>query len=197
MDLLVRLRAAAAEGTAPTRSLDLGVERLFARHQQRVFRVCLRFSGDPETARELAQEALLVAFRKLPEFEGQARFGTWLYGIARNLCLNRLRKKGELLSEDGIVEVGDPGVSALTALTRQERETLVREAAASLTDEEQEAVHLRYVEGLPRECIEGLLGLGDGQARVVLQRCKRHLQREVRARLAAMGHGSSFLRTRG
>ncbi|HJN73025.1 MAG TPA: sigma-70 family RNA polymerase sigma factor [Myxococcota bacterium] len=68
------------------------VDALFAGQQDRVYAICLRFVGDPERARDLAQDTMLVAWSKLDAFEGRAAFSTWLYSIARNLCFNAMRK---------------------------------------------------------------------------------------------------------
>jgi len=193
--ILERVRLVAG-GEAPAEGSFVGdVERLFAAHQDRVYAICYRFVRDPERANELAQETLLTAWRKLPEFRGDSRFGTWLYGIARGLCFNAVRRKQDLLSSDGVIETESPEQGALHKLRRREREELLRAAAAAVLDpQEQEAVHLRYVEHLPQARITDLLGLDEASgARGVLQRCRRKLQRELRQRLAELGHGTSFV----
>ena len=177
-------------------SLMNEVDALFAAHQDLVYAACLRFVGNAEKAMELAQDTLLTAYQKLPGFRGDALFRTWLLKIARYRCMNALRKHGELLAEDGVIEPTDPANSVLTALRRKEREELIPRAAAAVLDPtEQEVVHLRYTEHLPLDRITELLGLpGASGARGVLQRSKRKLQQEVRRRLAEMGHGTSFVR---
>ena len=172
------------------------LDGLFADQQTRIFRLCLRMVGDPEQAQELTQDAMLTAYRSLPKYRGDSSFPTWLYGIARNLCLNAIRRHGELLSHDGVIEVDDPGLGALTRLRQQEREALVVAAAQAVLDPlEQEAVFLRYVEGMPQDRISVVLDIQDKSgARGVLQRCRRKLQRELRERLSQLGHGSSFIR---
>lgn len=177
---------------SPSHHADL--ERLFAAHRDRLRALCIRMTGDPARADELVQETLLVAYRRLPEFHGGARFGTWIYGIARNLCLNAVRKKADLLTEDGVLEAEAPEGGVWRGLRRMERAELLRAAMeASLDATEQEAAHLRYVEHLPLERIDSILGLKGSGARAVLQRCRRKLRAEVRARLEAAGHGQSFL----
>ena len=129
-------------------------------------------------------------------FNGQCAFRTWLYGIARNLCLNAVRKRSDLLSEDGLLEIEGTQPGALTLMRREERIALLREAAAACLDPvEQEAIYLRYEQNLPRNQIEAVLGLeGRSGARGLLQRCLRKLKKELRRRLEARGLGSSFIR---
>ena len=197
-DVLAQLDQAMA-GTADPDAVGRAVARLdalFAAHQGRIQSVCLRFVGDPEQAKELAQEAMLTAYDKLPEFNGQAKFGTWLYAIARNKCLNAITKRRDLLADDGVIDPTDPTHPVLVSLRRHEREELVRQAASAvLSPLEQEAVHMRYVEQVPQERITVLLGLDAASgARGLLQRCRRKLNREIRRRLVDLGHGSSFVR---
>jgi RNA polymerase sigma-70 factor (ECF subfamily) len=139
----------------------------------------------------------MTAWVKLPEFRGDSSFGTWLYGISRNLCFRAMRKRGEnLLAADGVVEEADPRASALSTLRRREREDLLRRASLVLQPLEQEAVHLRYVEHLPQDRITEVLGLESASgARGLLQRCRRKLGREMNRLLGELGHGTSFIRS--
>ena len=193
--IVARVQKAMTGKAPPTPTLADNIDHLFAKHQDRIYHLCLKMTGNPEMARELTQDTLLTAYRKLPEFQGNSRFGTWIYGIARNLCLNAIRKRGELLAEDGVLEAEDPTLDVLGELRRSERTELLRQAAmAVLNEQEQEAVHLRYVEGLPQAQITEILNLSGSGARGLLQRCRRKLGKELRTRLAQMGHGTSFIR---
>lgn len=194
--LIERWRNCVDGGQPVPPELALGLDALFAANQGRVYAVCHRMTGNDETASDLAQDALLTACRKLDTFRGECAFGTWLYGIAKMLCLNAIRRRREVLSEDGLFEAGDPSVSVLSRMRKAEREELVHQAAAALSPLEQEAVHLRYVEGLPQSRITELLGITQSSgARGVLQTCRRVLAREMTRRLEEMGHGTSFVRT--
>lgn len=171
------------------------LDALFAAEQDRIYHVCLRFTGDAERARELAQETFLTAYRKLAEFRGDSSFYSWLYGIARFKCLRAREKKQDLLSDDGVLEPEDGSHGVMRMLRRQERDRLLMSAAAAvLTAEEQEAVYLRYVENLGIPRITELLEITDPSgARGVLQRCKRKLGREIARQLEELGHGQSLL----
>src|ERR1700746_4093248 len=77
--------------SGPTR--DDSVAELFRRHQARIARWCCRFTRDRESAMDLAQEIFLRAYRNLDSYRGECRFSTWLYVIARNLCMTALQKR--------------------------------------------------------------------------------------------------------
>lgn len=185
----------AAEDRSPSLSADL--DRLFETNRDQVYRLCLRMTNDPQQAEELTQETLLVAYRRLDEFRQQARFSTWIYGIARNLCRNARRKRTETLTEDGVFEAGSVEADALKALRAQERLTLLREAAAALSPLEQEAIHLRYVEHLSQAEITQVLELDGSGARGLLQRCRRKLRRALIDKMHELGHGESLFFSRG
>src|SRR6266853_1677369 len=86
------LIAAYRRGDGPA-TLDDVASELFERHQARVIRWCCRFMRDREAALDLTQEILLRAYRSLDNYRGECRFSTWLYVIARNLCMTALQKR--------------------------------------------------------------------------------------------------------
>lgn len=173
-------------------------EKLVRQHAARIYNVCYRITRDVETSKDLQQEALLTAYQKLGEFGGRSSLSTWICGIARNLAFNKVRRRDELLSEDGIVDPASTEADVLRALSRAEREQVMREATAMLAPLEQQVVHLRYVENLDRAHVAGTLDLegGSEEVRAILQTATRHLKKDLKERLARLGHGSSFVRTR-
>ena len=70
-----------------------GYAELVRRHHARVMGVCLSMLGDAASAEDAAQDCFLKAYRSLADFQGQAAFGTWLYRIAANRCLDLLRRR--------------------------------------------------------------------------------------------------------
>lgn len=178
-------------------------ERTIRGHRSKIFSVCYRVVRDAQRAEELTQDTLLVALSKLGSFRGASTLSTWLCGIATNLAFNAVRKKGELLLEDGILGGVEPEdrdtVTALRSLSRQERAHVLKSAAAEcLNPREQDILYMRCVENLPYETIDALLGLAPDEGRVALQRSKRRLKPELLRRASALGHGPSFfLRTTG
>ena len=195
IDIALRLARSDQLDAAQAVQLETDVEALLAAHQDLVYAVCMRIVGNPERAMELAQDAMLIAYQKLPTFRGEAKFSTWLLKIATFRCMNAVRKKTEVVGVDPLFERTDPASNVLIGLRRQERGELMRASARVLDPVEQEVVYLWYTEQLPLDRITELLDLpGSSGARAVLQRCRRKLEREVRRRLATLGHGSSFVR---
>lgn len=192
-DLARSLRQAATP--AERRAASEAVSALLASEQDRVYGLCLRLLGERERAREVAQDTLMAAYEQLGSFRGEASFSTWIYRIARYKCFNALRKRQDLLSEDGVLEARDPAATVYARLRGQERAELLRQAsAAALGPLEQEAVYLRYTERLPLAQITEILDLeGASGARGLLQTCRRKLRRELVQRIEGLGHGRSFV----
>ena len=68
-------------------------ERIYQLHGRRIYALCLRIARNPTEAEDLTQEAFLRAFRKIQTFRGESAFSTWLYRLALNVVLMKLRKK--------------------------------------------------------------------------------------------------------
>lgn len=70
-------------------------DRLIHRYQGQIYRAMTRACANPELAQDVLQEAMIRAFRALPQFRGDASFATWLFRIAKNLCV---RKQQQMLA---------------------------------------------------------------------------------------------------
>jgi RNA polymerase sigma-70 factor (ECF subfamily) len=82
---------------------------LVERHQRQLYRLALRMTGSEADAQEVLQESFLNAWQKLPLFRGEAQFSSWLYRIAANSALMRLRRKRrapDALSDEPLELVG-------------------------------------------------------------------------------------------
>jgi RNA polymerase sigma-70 factor, ECF subfamily len=66
---------------------------LVERHSRNVFRLAYRMTGNQQDAEEVVQEAFLRAYQKLRQFESRANFGTWVYRIAANYAIDRMRQR--------------------------------------------------------------------------------------------------------
>lgn len=85
LDALLAERARAGDADA--------TERLLQRAADRLFGVCYRMVGNRETAADLTQDALVRIIERLAQYDGRARFSTWTYTIATNICLSHLRSE--------------------------------------------------------------------------------------------------------
>lgn len=103
------------------------LERLLSMHADTIFAICLRMSGRSETARDLAQDAMVRLIETLDSYDGRAKFSTWMTRVVINLCIThqrrmKLRRHGSLDAPLG-GEDSSPG----WAVREQEREPIAAE----------------------------------------------------------------------
>lgn len=136
---------------------------LVTRHRRAVYQICYRFVNNHEDASDLSQDAFVRAYKGLAKFKGQAAFGTWLYRISVNVCLNRRALRPtplEPLVGDRFVDAS--GVDPCDELVRNERAAQVRLAIATLPPKQRATVLLRVYQDLPHEQIAQILGSSVG-----------------------------------
>lgn len=80
---------------------------IIRRHQDRLWAVALRTTGDPDEAADALQDAVLKAFRAASGFRGEAQVSTWLHRIVVNACLDRLRRNARERPADQVLQMGD------------------------------------------------------------------------------------------
>lgn len=130
----------------------LDFEQLVREHSDFVYNVAYRMMGNPEDAEDVAQDAFLSAYRAFHRFRGESRVTTWLYRIAVNAALMRLRKTKlqRSLTHTGIedVEVPDWSQTPERAARNSELQDKLRQGLDRLDPDLRAAVVLRDVQGL-------------------------------------------------
>ncbi|MCB0794343.1 MAG: RNA polymerase sigma factor [Flavobacteriales bacterium] len=106
---------------------------LYDRYVERVYQKCMALAGDRDLAKDLAHDVFLKVFANLSKFDHRSKFGTWLYRVTYNYCLDHLRKDKKVRKEDldervqGEVPDRDANEEALLSL-RAERLSAVLDA---------------------------------------------------------------------
>ncbi len=155
--------------------------RLFENYYERVGRWCYRFTGNQDSAADLAQDVFLKAHRNLESFRGTAQFGTWLYSIARNEAINRSKKPNREESDEALIEMPalDPTPEAMASENSTSRR-LHRFLHSTLDDTERAVFTLHYGDELPLDAITRLLRLENSSgAKAYIVSAKRKLARAV------------------
>jgi RNA polymerase sigma-70 factor (ECF subfamily) len=140
--------------------------QLILRWERPIYALAYRVIGRDEDARDVCQETFLRAFRALPGFRGQAKFSSWLYRIALNLCRDWMRRQrrtpesqlpedmdpGELAGET------DPSESVEDLVARRQLTGVVEAAMETLPEEQRTAIILKEYHGLTFQEIADLQG---------------------------------------
>ena len=148
------------EQVAVHRDVD-AFQQLFQLYAPRVKSYMMRRGADPQLAEELAQETLLMVWRKAALYSVEKGSpSTWIFTIARNLRIDRLRREfawQEL--PEGRDEIASSDIPPDEAVSETERRLRVQSALEGLPAEQAEVVSLSFVEGLSHSEIAARLGL--------------------------------------
>lgn len=180
-EALARVAAGDAEAFAP----------LVASHQERLLRLCERLLGDAEEARDAAQEVFLKAYRKAGTVRPQGQVYTWLYRVAVNHCLNKLRRRrlvrflrwedpGE--PEAPAFDPADGAADPAAALEARRRWRATRRAIEGLPENQRSVLVLVRFEGLSYRQVAEVLGITEGAVESRLFRAMRRIEAAQEAR---------------
>jgi RNA polymerase sigma-70 factor (ECF subfamily) len=139
---------------------------LILRWERPIYALAYRTIGREEDARDVCQETFLRAFRALPAFRGQAKFSSWLYRIALNLCRDwqrRERRAPVVQAPEGVdlrdlAAAAEPSESIEDLVARKDLSRAVERLMANLPDEQRTAVILKEYHGLTFQEIADLVG---------------------------------------
>jgi RNA polymerase sigma-70 factor (ECF subfamily) len=120
---------------------------LMRRHEQPTYRLALRMLGSASEAEDAAQDAFLKAWRALPKFQGTSSFGTWLYRITTNRCLNILAARRPIDPLDE-TRAGDLRHDPADRVEQREELDALTASIGRLPAEQRAALVLREFEGL-------------------------------------------------
>lgn len=150
-------------------------ERLYRDNVNRVYAVCVRMCGDPARAEELAQDAFVRAWERLPQFRGDSAFSTWLHRLTVNVVLEsqrtERRNRARMESED-VIDAEQP-------VTRRELHAEKMDLAvaiAALPPGARAVFALHDVEGYRHEEIAEMLDITSGGSKAQLHRARRLLR---------------------
>lgn len=164
-------------------------ELLLERYRTPIYTFVLRSVRDPDRARDLTQDVFLRVVQRAEGFEGKSKFSTWLYTIARNLCIDTSRKMvfrrhrsldAPLGDDDGnaaLVErvASSEPVTDRAAIGRQLKGQIA-EAVDALPEDQREVFLLRQVQGLPFKEIAGIIGVPENTVKSRMRYALERLQ---------------------
>ena len=161
---------------------------LVERYQSMVFRTCMGFLHDKDDADDLTQEVFIQAYQSLNKFKNDSAFSTWIYRIAVNASLNRLRKNSRtpiLNRLDSLFVTGKEKEISLTAnddedpesiLIRLEKSKWIQAALDSLPENQRTVIVLSKYDDLSQKEIAEIMKITEGAVESLIQRAKANLK---------------------
>ncbi|HZQ97680.1 MAG TPA: sigma-70 family RNA polymerase sigma factor [Chloroflexota bacterium] len=162
-------------------------ETLVLRYQRPLINFAYRMLGDADDAADVAQQTLVQAYVHLPRARLDLPFRPWLYRIARNRCIDRLRERRAIALPDdaeddasAVAEIPDPDPLPDELLEREDLQRLLAAAIGELPERYRAVVTMRYVTDLTFAEIGQSLGIPENTVKTFFQRAKAKLRHRLR-----------------
>jgi RNA polymerase sigma-70 factor (ECF subfamily) len=159
---------------------------LVEKYQGPIYGYALHFFRNPDSASDVAQDTFLRAYRFLHTYDSSRRFATWLYTIARNLCIDRhrddQRRGGHGITESTGAETDGARShekSPLAILEGREERARLATAIRGLPEKYRTPVILCYAQGLSYQEISEILGISLNNTKIRIFRAKKLLLKEL------------------
>ncbi len=195
LDSLCRLRQNYVQMNAPEAKImtevaegDLSAFRTIVElHHKPLISFIARFTGDRDSAEDIAQEVFLRVFKAAKDYKPQAKFRTWLFTIATNLCLNEIRTNKNRpgivdltnLNEQEYPIVAPEASSPQKAAENTELSAAVREAIRNLPENQRITILLREYNDFSYKEISKIMGLSTSAVESLLQRARQSLKKQL------------------
>jgi RNA polymerase sigma factor (sigma-70 family) len=160
---------------------------LVGRYKDLVYTLTLRMMKHREEAEEAAQDTFIKVYKSLNKFKGDSKFSTWIYRVAYNTCLDRLKKNKRQHYTVAINEYTEHQVktldNALDQIEAKEREQAIQDCLALLPSEDSFLLTLYYFEELSLDEIAKIVGLKPNNVKVKLFRSRKKLATILKEKL--------------
>ncbi len=172
------------------------LELLVSRYEDRVYNLAYRMLGNREDAEDVLQDTFMNVIRSLDSFQGRSSFSTWLYRVAANAALTKLRQrskreKSESEFLDDVysvkeqahagVKLTDWSANPINQLLNEEAQNQMDKAIDELPEIYRVVFVLRDVEGLPASDVADILGLSVAAVKSRLHRARLYLRNRLSA----------------
>ena len=173
---------------------ELAWEALVRQHQPRVHAIALHYVGNAEEARDVAQEIFIRIYQNLHRCEEASHFLPWMIRIARNACIDHLRRRrarppAHDVPADGALPIAATTPGAEESWHEEGRKRLLHLALRALSELNREILLLREIHGLSVEETASILGVPVGTVKSRGNRARIELARKVQA-LSGGDYGS-------
>lgn len=160
---------------------------LVDRYKGLIFTVTMRMLKHREEAEEVAQDTFIKMYTSLHRFKGDSKFSTWLYRIAYNACLDRIKKNKKHINDVEINEFTEHQVktldNALERMQKNEQAEAIQRCIEKLPSEDSVLMTLYYFDDLSLGEIAEIMGINSNSVKVKLFRCRKKLASILKSQL--------------
>ena len=165
----------------------LAASRLIARHSPKILALCVRMLGERAAAEDCTQETFIKLWRYADRWKpGAAKFETWLYRVATNACVDRLRQRRPETGAEAAPDVADESPLAIDSLIAQERRRSVEDALEALPERQRLAVVLCHYQEMSNADAAAVMEVSVDAFESLLARARRSLKESLAPRRAEL-----------
>lgn len=156
--------------------MQLDINHIIKTHQSKIYKTCLGFTGDSETAKDLLQEVCVNLWLGLEKFNGQSTIATWIYRITVNTCLMYQRKK-KITTVD-MATIQEPKTTDEFTADEPNQDLQLLQRFITELPEKERIIMILYLENLSYEEIAEVIGISINYIGVKINRIKKNLTKK-------------------
>ncbi|MDM5296776.1 RNA polymerase sigma factor SigW [Bacillus pumilus] len=159
-------------------------------YKDKIYQLCYRMLGNAHEAEDIAQEAFIRAYVNIESFDVNRKFSTWLYRIATNLTIDRIRKKkpdyyldAEVAGTEGLnmySQIAANGVLPEDEVVSLELSSTIQQKILRLPDKYRSVIVLKYIDELSLKEISEILNIPVGTVKTRIHRGREALRKQLR-----------------
>jgi RNA polymerase sigma factor (sigma-70 family) len=156
-----------------------GLAEAYDRYAAPLYRFCRRMLHEPADAADVVQDTFVIAVPRMSSLRDPQRLRPWLYTVARNECLRKLRISSLQAPLEEAPEVTDEAADVETDVEKAELRALVRQALPGVAPAEQEVLDLQLRHGLSADEVASVLGVSRNHAHALMSRARGQLEKAL------------------
>ena len=155
---------------------ERALSSLMDRHMSAIHKLAFYMLGDQMAAEDITQSVFLKTWTHMPTWQtGQAKLLTWMRRVATNACLDALKKKKPIYTDD-VPDVNDEADTPFEALARVQQRQYVQAALGALPDNQRAVVTLSYYQAVSQKEGAAILEISEGAYESLLVRARKNLK---------------------
>jgi RNA polymerase sigma factor (sigma-70 family) len=152
-------------------------KQLYDTYSKKMYTLCMRYSNDPDQAKDLLQDGFIKVFQNLHTFKGEGSFEGWMRRILVNVCLESFRKLENKFPHGDILEAENE-YSTHTSFQKFDIAYVLKKIQ-QLAPGYRAVFNLHIMEGYPHQEIAGMLGISESTSKSQLSRARKLLQEQL------------------
>ncbi|MCB0465600.1 MAG: sigma-70 family RNA polymerase sigma factor [Aequorivita sp.] len=160
---------------------------LVDRYKNLVFTLAIRMLKNREEAEEVSQDTFIKVYKALPKFKGDSKLSTWVYKVAYNTCLDRIKKNKRRFNEVAIDSFKDFQLktidNAFDAMEIAEQQQTIQDCLQQLASKDSFLLSLFYFEELSLEEISKVVNMEANTVKVNIHRARKRLTNILKQRM--------------